>query len=279
MMNPIWVMKTPIQKTNKVVVIDHCSFMFRSIYSWASVKAIPPKHLYIKSIVACLKRLHLSPDDLILLAVDSPEGSWRKEIDANYKSDRKEKRILQKDKDGEFINWQYHFNEFNNLVEQLSASTSIIPICIDSLEADDIMARAPVYFNQNEVILVSPDSDVDMVSVYKNARIFSPITKSFKEIKNPYSLLASKIQKETTDNLVTPILTQLDFEKREKIVNLISLPAEIAEQIDIVFNNLNVNKDVDIYKLPKEYRQLILSIYNDYIEIKKKKIKKQKKLF
>ena len=229
-------------------------------------------------VIASLKRLALTPDDIIILAVDSREGSWRKEVDKNYKSNRKEQREKQTD-----IDWDYMFEKFNALLRQLDLYSPFILIEIPKLEADDVMAAGAQFFKDNEVILVTHDSDMEMLSIYKNVKIFSPISKKFKKTGNPYHLLAKKIKKETVDNLITPILTKEDYDKRMKIVNLIDLPEKIKNKVFDRLEQLNFTKDYDLSKLGIiDIKKRFLEIYNNHIPIEKEKKKliiKQKKLF
>ena len=174
---------------NKIVVVDSSVLMFRSIFSWQLNKSLSVKYLYINSLVATLKRLTITPDDIVIIAVDSSKGSWRKKIDPAYKANRRELREKHKD-----IDWNYMFSIFNHLLDNLDKYSPFNVICIDFLESDDIMAYVPKYFKDNETILITTDSDIDMLSVYPNVRIFSPISKKYKITKNPYDLLDKKIK-------------------------------------------------------------------------------------
>lgn len=256
----------------KVVVVDNGALMFRSIFGWQRNKSVPATYTYLNMLIANLKRLDISPDDTVIIAVDSPKGSWRKDVDKDYKANRKEAREKHAD-----INWQYMFNSFGQLLERLKAATPFHILNIDKLEADDIMAYACQYFKDNEIILVTFDSDMEQLIHYKNVKIFSPLTKNFKIIKNPYASLAKKVDSEKTDNLISPILSEADYTRRHLLVNLIDLPKVVKDKIHESFEQLEHTKPFDIKLLPyHNMPEKFLEIYNDPIPIIPKKKKKRK---
>jgi hypothetical protein len=139
----------------------------------------------------------------------------------------------------------------------------------DHLEADDWMAVGSRYFKDNEVVLVSFDADIEQLCSYNNVKIFSPKIKvkgkkgGYKIIKDPYLTLSKKIGKEKADNLITPIKSEKDYEKRLTIVSLLELPAFIEEQCVNSFENLP-DKDPNPNCIPFEnLRNKIINLYND----------------
>jgi hypothetical protein len=245
--------------------------MFRAIYGWKNNQAIPPTYICLVSIISNLKRVGLTPNDRVIIAVDSPKGSWRKEIDSNYKANRKEKR------EKEDINWKEVFSAFSTLIEQLETCTPFHVIIIDKMEADDIIAYGCKKIKNSDHVIISTDSDYEQLYIFPNVKIFSPKSKKYKIVKNPYSLLLQKIKKETADNLISPILSKEDYEKRKKIVSLIKLPEEI-EQIISPHLEFLPDKDWDIDNLPFEtLRERFINIYDlSTITINKPKKRKPK---
>jgi len=103
------------------------------------------------------------------------------------------------------------------------------------------------YYKDKEIIIVSSDRDIEMLAVFENVRIFSPITKKFKDIKNPTKILLEKIQGDVSDNLLEKPTNEKEFEIRKKIVDLTHLPQEIEqpikEQLDSIHpKNLYIHK-------------------------------------
>jgi len=267
---------------NKIVFLDWGVFVHRAIFSWRNNRAVPPTYTAQSMIIACLKRIELTPEDLIVIAVDSPKGSWRRDVDRKYKADRKEKRESFED-----INWSQQFYYFDRLLNNLEQSTPFHAIEIDKLEADDIIGYGVRYYKDNECVIISSDSDYEQLAVYENVKLFSPLTKKYKIIKNPQRILASKINREAGDNLVTPILNKQDYEKRRKIVCLTELPPEVESKVKERLSNINCNKEYSLERLrSKNIRARFMDIYNNdkviteadtLKSIKKKKAKSKAK--
>lgn len=236
--------------------------MFRSIFCWERNRSVPPTYTTLSMLISCLKTIGCHPDDLIILALDSPKGSWRKEIDPAYKANRKESR------EKHDINWTEMFDMFKDLLLKLKLATPFVQVVIDKCEADDVISASVRYFKNNTVTIVSTDSDYEMLAEYSNVKLFSPKSKKYKEIKNPTAILAKKIQKETADNLVTKIVTDEDYKRREMIVNLLKLPLDIENKVIHELDNIKINQNYDITKLPfLTMRSRFMDIYNSNIKI------------
>ena len=252
-------MMTKIKNEHKVVFVDSSYLMFRALY--ACRDAFMAQSVYQKMLFSSLQRLHLDPDDIVILALDSPKGSWRRDFDSLYKANRKEQREECVD-----IDWEKSFKLFENTISRLYLGTNFHVIVIDRLEADDIIAYGCKYYKNNTVIIVSVDTDFEMLCVFPNVRLFTPIGKYFKHVKNPHSILQNKIAKEQTDNLVSPILSEKDFERRNLIVNLMTLPKEVEEKVDVALSELDLEKSFDVTYLSPNIRKLYNNIYNNHIK-------------
>jgi 5'-3' exonuclease len=254
----------------KVIIVDWNIFMFRSIFAWEHNRAVPPTYTALSMLISNLKLIGCHPDDLFILAVDSPKGSWRKQIDPAYKANRKAQR------EKHDINWTEMFNLFKGFVDTLKQSTPFCFIQIDYLEADDIISTACRYYKNNEIVIISSDSDYEQLAEYKNVKLFSPISKKYKHVVNPSLILAKKIQKETTDNLVTEIVTEEDYKKREKIVTLMVLPPDVEREVSRVLFDTEPNVNFDLSKMPfKTLRERFMDIYHEPVVEEKPKKKKK----
>ena len=264
---------------NKVILVDWGIFMFRSIFCWKNNRNVPPTYTTLSMLISCLKTIGCHPDDLIIIAIDSPLGSWRRDIDFQYKANRKANREKHKD-----INWTEMFTMFKDLLIKLKEATPFIQIVIDKLEADDIIAASCRFYKDKDVIIVSGDSDYEMLAQYSNVKVFSPKAKKYKYIPNPTAILASKIKKETADNLISPLVTEEDYKRREMLVNLLKLPDNIEDQVINRLSNIEVNNNFNITCLPfGEMRRRFMDIYGEGLikdEIKEiePKIRKKKPL-
>jgi len=259
---------------NKIILLDNGYFMFKTIYANRFNKQLSHKWQYLNIMVGCLKKLELTPDDLIIIAIDS-KMSWRKKVVPEYKANRKDIREKQTD-----IDWDSVFYQFDCFFKVIDKGTPFHTIKIDTLEADDIMAIGAKYYKDNEVILVTHDSDMEMLSYYKNVKIFSPNAQRFKEVKNPYRILEKKIRKEVSDNLTSEIKTEEDYRKRKLVVDLINLPKEVETKVVSRLKGLDLDKEYNVANLRiNNAGKRILEIYNNHAPIKKIPVKKQKKLF
>ncbi len=270
-----------MENKEKVVIVDYSIFLHRAIFSWRKRKDIPPEYTCLSMIVGCLSKVGVEPCDRIILAIDA-RNSWRKDVDKAYKGNRKEYREKQTD-----IDWDDMYARFNILLEDLDKGTDWNILKLDRLEADDIIAVGCRYYKNKEVVIVSYDKDFEQLIIYPNVKIFSPLTKKYKIVENPYTTLAKKIEKETSDNLTSPILSAEDYEKRKMIVSLIELPDFVEQSVKIELNKLG-DKSGDLRYVPFEtIRNRIGRLYNDKKNVvsyekclkpkRKKKIKKRKK--
>jgi len=268
---------------NKIIFIDWGIYLHKSIFASKKV-SMPPTYTALSMIIGDLKKVGVNLDDIVIIACDSHgKGHWRRDLDSSYKHTRKKKR------EDSGIDWETYFNLFDNLLNDLDLSTPFHIVEIDRLEADDIISAGCRYYKDKSVVIVSFDSDYEQLFLYPNVRIFSPKTKQYKRpINNPHALLQKKIQKEVADDLISPILTEKQYEIRKTIVSLLSLPDEIEQQVIERLSKLQTKTDWDIEKLPfYSLRKRFSEIYNtdnkiDYYKsitgrITKKSKKKTKK--
>lgn len=251
-------MQTLNQTQNKrVILIDAGYFMFTSIFVGEKNKGVPSTYTALSMLIGNLKRVGITPEDLVIIAVDSKKGSWRKDVDPAYKANRKASREKHN------IDWDAEFKAFNELYERLDAGTPFHVLDIEKLEADDIIAFSCRYFKERECIIVATDADYEQLAAFSNVKLFSPMSKRYKVVKNPYAVLASKIKKEQADNLITEIHTELDYEKREKIVNLLRLPEEIDKKVEEKIHFLP-EKEFDYEVIPfKSIQEKFRTIYGN----------------
>jgi len=276
----------------KVVVIDYSIFCFRATFAWRQQKSIPLEYIILNMILSSLIKIGVEPMDKILIARDG-RGNWRHDYDKEYKANRKEFRESFED-----IDWKETFEKFNKVAEWLEQGTDWQLIQLEKIEADDIASVICRYYKEKEIILVSYDKDWEILLSYPNVKIFS-ILKKYKGNKgaykiptpnfNAYKLLASKVKQEKTDNLITPILSEKDYENRLKCVNLLELPEFIEGQIIKELENYKEKEMIDINFIPfRTIKEKLENLYNNKEKIityemcekyeeKKKKRKRRKK--
>lgn len=239
----------------KIIAIDNGGAQFRAIFAFRNNKAVPCTYTYLRMLIGYLKRLNATLEDLVLICHDY--GSWRKDIDRNYKAQRQEKREAKEDKQW----WLDRYSEFNDLYEKMKISLPWHHIKIFKDESDDIISVVCRYYSKKEIIIVSSDRDLEQLAIYQNVKIFSPITKKFKHIPNPMKVLLEKIQGDISDNLLEKPSSEAEFEKRKKIVDLTNLPLEIERPIKEALCELTP-KNLYVHKIP--FRTIAIEIKKLY---------------
>lgn len=219
---------------DRIIFIDFGLFMHKAIFATVNNPGIPATYTCMNMIIASLKNVKYYKHDLVIVAIDG-KGNWRKDLDPQYKSNRKEAR------EKSDIDWTYWYEQFNQLTEKLVYTTPFQYIKLDKCEADDIIAVGCKHFKDNPCIVVSSDSDFEQLVAYPNVSIYSPTSKKFKVIDNPYKILQKKIKKEKTDNLVSEVLDEISFKRRKSLVTLLHLPDFIEAKVLDKINNLCYN--------------------------------------
>lgn len=213
-----------------------------------------PDYTFCNMVSGYCNQLKVDMEDLFICAQDY--GSWRKEISTVYKSQRRTFLIdkimecLSVDEEAakEWIQNQYE--TFNDLYQKLSESLPFYFIKQYKCEADDVASVCCRYYRDKEIILISTDADWEMLLTFPNVKIWSPVSKKYKIVPNPMKVLLDKIQGDVSDNLLEKPSSELEFEKRKKIVDLISpLPENIENPIKEALNKI-MPKNVYLHKVP-----------------------------
>ena len=266
-----------ITTNGKIIVVDWGCLMFTAIFSQKYTPQIPLTYTLTNILLANILKVGINKDDTVIIAVDRGK-SWRKGFDENYKADRKGKREAHKE-----INWEDSFAKINDLLINLDYATNFHIVGEESLEADDWGSYISRYYNTTECVLISFDSDWEQLLSLPNVKLFSPKSKKYKFNNNPYLLLAKKTEKETSDNLITPVANERDFDKRDLCINLLTLPGFVEDIMKKKLDNL-LPKEEHIEDFPfSSLRDKYCNLYNNKTKIvteeqtmkkKRKKIKK-----
>lgn len=250
----------------KIVVIDWLVFVHTAIFNWRNNKEIPMTYTLLNMIISCLRRIGIEPLDTIYIATDYLK-SWRKEYVEEYKANRKAFRDSYED-----IDWNKMFKDADDLLEKIDKGTDWIVIkneYSEHLEADDIASYIVRNNTDKEIILITIDSDWQQFWQFDNVKIFSPKSKPKRyKIKpknfNVYQLISSKVKQEKSDNLISPLITEKDYETRLMLINLLELPDFIDKKLELTFKNIHKSDDYNSDNIPfKNLRQKIEELYND----------------
>jgi len=242
---------------NRTILIDGGAVQFRAIFAYRNNPNIPVTYTYLRMLVGYFKKLKVTFKDNIIIALDF--GSWRKEVDKNYKAQRKDFRESFEEKEW----WDNRYAEFNDLYEKMKISMPVNLLKIYKCEADDIISVACRYYSDNEIIIVSTDRDLEQLCYYENVKIFSPISKKFKEVKNPMKILLEKINGDKSDNLLEKPHTEEEYEIRKKIVSLLELPNYIEQMIKEEMSKV-APRNLYLHKIP--FRTIRAELENLYTE-------------
>ena len=145
--------------------------------------------------------------DQVVMAFD--RKSWRKDYTASalcisgrpYKGNRrKDMSPAQQAKYERFLG---HLSEFESMIAQC---TTIISLRADHLEADDLIAGFAQMHTEDEVIIISADSDLLQLKIHPNVTVITPATdkeQSLKEYDNDaaYYLFQKCVRGDSTDNV------------------------------------------------------------------------------
>jgi len=241
--------------TKKLVVIDSGNIMHKAIFAFRNNSQVPCVYTYFRMMIGYLKKIGVTLDDKIIIAEDF--GTWRKDIDKNYKAQRKDFRESKEDASW----WAEVYKEFNDFIPKLEECLPWNFVKIYKMEADDVASIAIRYLEAEEKILISSDEDWQMLCVIPNVKVFSPYSKKFKIIKNPEKILLKKIKGDVSDNLLEAPKTEVEFEKRKMIVDLIHLPIHIEQIIRPVIETLPI-KNLYLGKIPfRTCREEVRKLY------------------
>jgi hypothetical protein len=106
-----------------------------------------------------------------------------------------------------YASFKHHVKDFEQLITD---HTSVVTLAKDRLEADDLIAGiAQTYGNEdNEVVIISADSDLLQLVRYKNVSVISPITDKPQSLADYngdplYYLFQKEIRGDSSDNVAS----------------------------------------------------------------------------
>ena len=236
--------------SSRIILVDFDYFIQKAV----EIRGNPPHYLALNMLISNLRNVAVTPEDTVIIAVNSELNSWRKDIDKNYK--------------------EKSFYDVNSLLNDFDKSTVFHVIQIAKVEAKDIIAVACKFF-KTKCLVISSDSSLEQLSAYQNVVLFSPVSKKYKEINNPYKVISTKIKKERADNLISPILTQLDFDRKNKVINLLNLPENIVQSVEQQLVDLPIKE----FKLARlQYSKLYENLYCSNVKLPRTRKRKAEQL-
>jgi len=265
-----------LEDVKRLLILDFSVYIHTAFAIWQKNPDIPPTYTALSMILGQLARAGLSPDDLVMFVLDS-RPCWRAEIDPNYKANRVPLPQEIRDK----------FEDFKNRLNENTNWIFVGPI--PKVESDDIAAIICKNFQCiPEIVLITIDSDWEMnYHLHPGVKIFSMKTKKWKirpENYNVYEVMAKKVHKETSDNLVTAITTSQDYDTRLQLIDLTRLPEWVEKSVlDVLSNPELYNKNIYPEIMPsKSLQPRFDNLYNDHskqivYEVQKEKSEKKER--
>lgn len=289
---------------SKVILIDCSVLSFKAAFNTelmvknnrGSGNPSPSHYTYFSSVIACLKKVHVGKDDIVVLCID--DKSWRKDFYSPYKANRKEAR------EKHIIDWDKHWYEVDKINKQLEYATHFHLLKVPKCEADDIFAVACRVFTDKQIVICSIDSDLHQLCYYPNVLMFNLKFKTSKgnggyvsiSKEEALKILAKKVRLgDKSDNIIVDKNEdEGDAELRRSIINLLELPEfvekPIAEALRSLPNKSGVKWDAIPFQnsLAERFEQIYDPKYKiepEYCyalkakrEEKKKQLAKEKRL-
>lgn len=231
------------------LIIDANELLMRSIFVWRKNKNIPFQYFLLRQIIKYIKELKASR---VFIAADGGH-SWRKHIYSEYKANRKDFREKIED-----VNWNSVFRSYNFLLKNLDKCTITNVIQIDNIEADDIisyLSRYLSYVHQEDVIIVSQDSDIRQLASIPRVKVYSTRRKKFVDEDNAINIIKNKMIKGDTSDNIPKANTFGERVRNYILVNLLKLPEPVEETIrnqieSVLYSKKEVNREefTKVYK-------------------------------
>lgn len=244
----------------KIIALDFSMYIHMGYAVWQKCPGVPAIYTALSSIIGTLNKVGIEPDDIVLILCDS-RPSWRCSFSEEYKSNRES--LPQEVRD-----------QFDWLKNQLNKLTNwIILEPGHGIEADDLATTICKYFKDiPEIVLCSSDHDWEQAwSLHEGVKIFSLHSHKWKikpENYNVYNEIAHMIHKETSDNLVTSVMNNEEYDKRLMLVDLTRLPEWVEKTIfDYLSKEELYNKNIQHETVPIGKNSLqprLDNIYNDH---------------
>jgi len=209
----------------------------------------------------------------IVMAFDT-KGSWRYDVYKEYKAHRKKPSTSKKP-----LNKKAFNKALQSMIEYFEELfPNIYTIHEEECEGDDIIAILAkyVFTKENEdVIIVSGDSDLNQLLSLPNVRQFNPKWKGdFFNVINPKKELDIKVLSGDTSDNIPPIKRRVGPKTALKIINredgldgFINEQETDIERLTIEENYKRNKQLIDLDFIPTHIKQRILKAYNEY-EIK-----------
>lgn len=266
------------------LVLDISNLLYRCFYSQKNEDEETISGMAIHIALTTVNKYfkQYKPKKRVVMCFD--RGSWRKEFTANdsslkpYKGNRRQD--MSPAQQHKWEQFKEHLIEFEKLIE---ANTTIVTLYCERLEADDLMAGFVQQHPNDNIVIVTADSDMAQLFKHPNVTIISPITdkpQSLSKFNNDpeYYLYQKCLRGDMTDNIQSayPRLRTTRIEKsyldpydRANLMNEVWTDQNKVEHI--VGDMFNKNQVlIDLEYQPEDIKQLIIETINTELTLNKK---------
>lgn len=220
----------------KILCIDISEVFFTSVFANRRMKMTPGVQFAMSIEWLVLRKIfsyiRAYPDREVYLMGDG-KNSWRKEVDPNYKGQRKEQRDKYED-----LDWDDIFKKYSQLVSAIDTFTPMNVYMDEILEADDL--EAVLATDGYDMVVFSSDKDLNQLTINPGVKLMCPKKKKVKNkfveriITEPIKELDKLVRCGDKADNIPAAKTEAQKVINNKLVNLIDLPETIKERCRIV---------------------------------------------
>lgn len=199
--------------------------------------------------------------DRVVMAFD--RSSWRKVYTASdvcyskrpYKGNRR--KDMSPSQQAKYQRFMAHLAEFETLIEKY---TTIVTLAGDRLEADDLIAGFVQAHTEDEVIIISSDSDMSQLLKHPNVTIISPATDKPVTLEKEYDgdpelfLFFKCMRGDSTDN----IRSAYPRVRSDRLKKAYTDPYEMVQMMKETW--VNENNEEMVVELMYEENQLLIDL-------------------
>ncbi len=189
------------------LMFDISNLLYRAFYAQKDDDSETIKGMAVHIALTTLNKYYkeYTPRKRVVMTFD--RSSWRKEHTANnphlkpYKGNRR--TDLTQAQEQKYADFQNHLTEFEQIIRDY---TTILALAGDRLEADDLMAGFVQQHLDDDIVIITADSDIAQLFKHTNVNIISPATNKPQSLEKydydpDYYLFQKCIRGDSTDNI------------------------------------------------------------------------------
>lgn len=235
------------------------------------------RHLILNSLRASNKRFSGEYGQMVL-AVDSRDGYWRRDIFPYYKGRR---RV---DREESHLDWPAIFAHFDQIKEELDTYFPYPFIKVSKAEADDVIGVLTKKYHQQGVLILANDHDFIQLHTLPNVKQWNPVRSKWIREKNPERYLQEHIIRGDKGDGIPSIHEQDNYlmikpedERRKSVTQKqldkwLSADPKLTMKADEYRNYVRNRELIDFEHIPERISDAILENYESQPPRDRKKI-------